>query len=373
MADETRIYRLIPLTPVHFGTGAVLNPEEYALDGVHLVRLDARAILRRMNGDGRAKYESLLDRGDLKAAQELIQKFWVFLGKQDTKDADKLVRHRSFLGEGSREELRSMVERPERNGAVNALPRNPHTGCVTIPGTGIKGALRTAITNWFAESPDGQKRVRSRMDEEGRRWNGQAMEEAALQYTRREMERDPLRLVHVSDGEWPADCVRVDQGRLRKLGADPGSEVGVQVHAERLLSRADGEEMPESRITIRLETKSRIVATNAQLFPAVVTWKMMKEAADYFFLTRLKKELDTFQWLARGSERWAPATVEANQMILRVGRWCHFDSLSVNVFREGENHRTHEKLTETGATRMSCDLATGGEAPYGWVLLDMVP
>ncbi|MGB9606216.1 MAG: hypothetical protein ACPL88_10120 [Bryobacteraceae bacterium] len=57
---------------------------------------------------------------------------------------------------------------------------------------------------------------------------------------------------------------------------------------------------------------------------------------------------------------------------LRIGRFSHFESLSVDGLRSGWNQQRERPIGGMGSSRSLCVLDDGRLAPFGWVLLDPV-
>lgn len=368
MADA-RTFRLAPLTPVHIGSGERLAPEEYGIDQGEFVRLDTRRILRQLPEAERRKYEAAIDGGRLRDAQAVVRQAWEASLREQR--PSPLERFRARIGPGSRDELRQIVEQPYRKGEVLALFRNPYSGAAVIPGSSVKGAIRTALASWLANAEPGEGRIRAAKQRRDSPFDGRRMEEAVFGYTGRETESDPLRLLHVTDAEWPAGAVQIDKPELTKLGRAEGMTQGIQMHLERLLSRADGEAPPDATMTVRLEPAGR--PERKKLFERVFHWEELSYACNLFYTSRLNAEHRRFPLVANQSARWLPAQEAVNQgILLRLGRFCHFDSMSVETHREGWNAARREPIREIGSTRTLCPTASGGRVPFGWVLLEPV-
>lgn len=363
----TRRFRLRPLTPVHIGGKERLAPEDYVLDGDVLVRLKVSSILAALSPELRRRFEQEVDAGRLRAAQDIVGGFWRGLPPSARPDFEW---YRIRVGEGARNELRQLVARPERSGEVAALPRNPYTGDVVIPGSALKGAIRTALVSMRVNGPASAAYQHAAGDRRQR--PARILEETAFGYRSSATESDPLRLLKVSDAAWPAAAVRVDRAMLHKLGRGDGGD-GIQIHLERLESRADGTPPPECVVTISLREAAAVTPAERRLFRVLFNWEELRIACAAFFIGRLQAEGSHFDEVARLAREWWPSQQEVNTaLLLRVGRYCHFDSLSVDTFREGWNARRREPIREIGSTRTLCEAAGGKRVPFGWVLLEPV-
>lgn len=350
-----------------------MSPEDYDLQGRDLVRFDTGAVLRVMKPEARARFEENLMAGKfLDALDQLRNCFQAVqaLRKQSGSGCPEEL-YRVRLCDMAYSGLRGAIDNPQREGAIHALPRNPYTGNVTIAGSSIKGAIRTALLNEFV-NPGGRAdetihNLVAQAKREGKTKAALVLEEKGFNCLKRATEEDVMRMVEVADAEWPASEVVVSHAIPDKVNREEGATQGMQLHLERLRCMADGaKDLPscELRIQINLE---------AQKDPRVrlgrkVNWALLSNACNRFFAERFAAETQRFRPLFGERISWMPDMVEGD-ILLRVGRHCHFDSLSVNGLREGWNAAANAVMTGMGYTRTMCELESGKRAPFGWVLL----
>lgn len=369
MADSIRHYRLAPLSPVHIGSGERLAPEDYVVRDEELIRLDPHSILRSLTDEARKKYESLLDHNDLSGALSFLRDAFAADEGHTPSGRSHFERYRVRLGRTSAREISAVVENPRRRGEIHALPRNPYTGDIVVPGSSIKGAIRTALLSERVQPQ--QDRIRRQITGARGLRRSRVLEEMGFNYGSGKTESDPLRLLEVSDASWPAGAVRIDYAALEKLGRAPAASEGIQLHLERLLSTADVAELPECAVRIQLNTEGQENRRVRALVQQPVTWGELELACNRFYTGRFNAEMHQFRDLLPDIQRWYPE-LRSGMILLRVGRHCHFDSLSVDGLREGFNARTKQPIREIGSTRTLCELAGGGRAPFGWMVLTPV-
>ncbi len=375
-----RNFRFQPLTPIHIGSGERISPEEYVVDveRKEIVRLSFPAVLAAMAEPDRKRFESALDQGRLKDAQSLIQQTW---RQRPPAGRGMLERYRAECGERSFQELRQVIEQPGRSGDVMALVRNPVTGNVVVPGSAIKGAIRTALVSRYAQGlADGEKRAFNTGAARNRKL-AHVMEMRVLDYTDRELQRDPFRLLSVSDVDWPSNLVRIDKPELRKLGRDGGETSGIQMHFERLKSFVDGVQTAWPMVDITLNPEPRKWESAGKK----MDWGTVREACNDFYWNRLDQEEKRFSIVSANAESWRPNALDFSRgaIFLRVGRHCHFDSASVEgfrrkpvvAFRRGTEEDDSFPGPQIGNTRTMCPVHVGQtpfELPFGWALLEPV-
>ena len=369
-------FRAMPLTPIHIGTGDTIAPEDYLIRDDELIRFNPHAVLRDMAVADRREYEKRLERNEFQAAQRLLQQCC---------KPDRHRIYRSQIGPGSQRELQSLINNPERRGEVRPLLRNPHTGEPVVPGSSIKGAIRTAIINKFSqenlsavqEALYGDPKIHK-----DHRWK--RLEEAALDYRRNNTESDPLRMLKVADASLPLDAVQVDQATILTKGKPSGKNDGRQMHYERLLSRADGANPPTFTVEIQLDEIQTQHHEVNRLLHRTLNWPSLIGACNTFYVNRMAEELKHFfltderpeaRYGAAGLVRWTgeklliAKSIQERGLLLRLGRFSHFESLSVDKLREGWNAQKKKPIIDMGATRTLCETRNGTKVPFGWLLL----
>jgi len=384
MPPVARRFRFIPLSPVHIGSGQLLEAENYVTFDDWLIAFNSSALIRDLDDQRRAQLERLLEGRDPKPALTTLREiFRSDLRQNGGRSRWELYRVR--LGRGSRSDLKSLVENPLRRGEVHTLVRNPYTGDVVIPGSAIKGAIRTAVLSHLA----GQSRKFQQWQQEVRRIDqqsnnprerdrrlhalGEQVEAATLGVDKAHTERDPFRFLHVSDAAWPASGVQIDQVHLENIKKDDKKDeqkpARIQIHVERLLSFADNVELPECFIEISLDEQAPRHPSVRQHVQRPLDWNLIFEACSNFYTGRFNAEIGRFrQIFGTDVRRWYPE-FQPGDLFLRVGRHSHFDSLSIDGLRSGWNAQARKPIAGIGSTRMLCDLNGGGRAPFGWVIL----
>lgn len=209
-------------------------------------------------------------------------------------------------------------------------------------------------------------------------------------------ERDVFRLVEMRDVDVPADSTRIDRAYNWNPNK-PGSD-GIQLWVERLLSRVDAPDAAQFRIELTVDDARMDHPRVAANLGRTIDLRTIADACNHFYWHRFLAERDRFFSPDQGrpSERtrriyqaMAPffrRTAEGKMLVqppswpfilLRVGRFSQFESLSVDELRQGHRPqaRTPEgkRITDMGATRNLCDMGADQPAlPFGWMLLKVL-
>lgn len=378
------VWRLkaVPLTPIHVGDGDVWEPDGYVIrEGgavATLERIAASRVVAAMARPLRETFVAALDRGDLKAAQQTIER---------AVSAEQVL-ETIAIDSGVAGELREARLDPMQQGRVTGFIRSG--GRPFLPGSTLKGALRTTyLDGMVAASPEDRDRYRREVTDRHRQAPtrplrtgdlSDALQRDAFEFAKGRTEQDPWRDVKVADMACPDGATRVDRvwNRLPPSRARPdGADNDMRIYAERLLAMADG-------------------AATALDFSATFTGPETRRARQALDGGKVpSRDLDA-GWLwetlrARGFAQWddeiarfwkhdtrtvdrlrqlvTPAIrSHAGCAILRVGRFAHFESKSVEGVRVSQHHRRPTELREAGATRMMVKL-DNVRVPMGWLLL----
>lgn len=372
---------LVPLTPIHVGGGdeAVLGPEDCRLKDRFLERVDLRdfilsapdseALLNGMEKDLQRTMANIRGRIPDEAVKERIAV------SDDAARALKPAFQPSTGRDGRR-----------RQGTVHAFLRSG--GHPTLPGSSLKGCLRTA---WLARCASVLK-LSARDIGPGK--SGQRhvnLTELAFATDIRETATDPFRDVTVTDARLPEAATRVDlvsswkhNHYSKKYMATSGK---ILLMRERMRSVADGGEPPLVPVRIGLRSGDagmrRRKAARADVAPGKSPGSMRellsaledhhaplwRREMEKFFPEsgrRLVQALGLFDGMSRGGERPAAALV-------RMGWATHAEAKSVAGFREIHRPQfrgTRDEYAAEGSSRHVVNLP-GGPYPFGWALLVM--
>ena len=133
-------FKLVPLTPIHVGTGEAITPEFYFVADGKLTRFNPAAVLRAMAPEDRARYTSLISGADtnMESALKLL--------RQQALRTENAWVYSVELGPESRTILSEAIERLDtRRGEIRPLMWNEIKRVAILPGSAIKGAMRTAL------------------------------------------------------------------------------------------------------------------------------------------------------------------------------------------------------------------------------------
>ena len=354
-----------PLTPIHVGSGQTIEPYEYDLaeddQFCWLVILDLGAILADMPPAERTRFEEFSLRGDFPALRRWLR---------EHADHSRHARWRVPVDEDAYKEIRRNINNPDRLGEIHLFTRDAATGRPYLPGSSIKGAIRTAIVDAVARQPD--QRV-GQLEAVAREWDrarqgGVRFEAAALEYAKRDgrpdLYRDPLRQIAVSDASLPQDACWIDRIQIiRPQGQSVPDPRGIVIYRDLVVPPQDPGTpvaVTELRLHHLLGDRRRM---GRDVLPRSLDAAEICRWCNAFYRPRLERELGRFVQDAGLAEqlRAAASGMKENQCLIRLGRHSHFECVTV-----GEPfHRSPRR--GFGKSRSY----VGGRQPLGWLRIGL--
>jgi CRISPR-associated protein Csm5 len=369
---------LTPLTPIHIGCGADFEPTNYVIEDGKLYHFEPAQLLLTQN-DRRILIQAVDKRGD-DAIRE-VQRFFHDRRSQCRQSSRLAIPIAYGIAERYQARIGQVAQR-ERGGrtVVNQLEiertaHHLHTGVPYLPGSGLKGAMRTAWLNSLDRGPRPERDRRQRPSER----SGE-VEEALLGGT---FESDPFRLVDVADASGvnvqSRICFAVDRRKKPRQGHDrrPAPKdlsVCCEVIGGGQFRVLQGEirfeHPPESA---RPDTKRRI--------DDFVT---LARACNTFYLARFAAELETLQSLTPGPwldsfrkmiDSISPSLDQGHAMLVRVGRHSGAESVTLDQRRwiqirggRGQSYWARDATTIWLAAER--ENAATDTRPFGWLLIE---
>lgn len=359
--------RLEPLSPIHVGSGEAIEPHEYVLeprgDGGVLSVLDMPALLADLGDRERASLMEAVDSGRLTEVRRWIQ---------DHADPKRHARCRVSVAPGVFGAIRQHIDDPRRAGEIELLTRDAASGLAILPGSSIKGAVRTAIVDTLAREDSDQGKLLAVCNRGGRR-AGANFEAAALGHAEERdgppfanLNRDPLRQVAFSDLSLPHDSSYITQVKILGRAGDIRETDPSRIVMYREVTRSSvlGQEVVfdgECRFFPGLNDRN--VMGSDKVLPRPINVAELCRCCNAFYRPRLEREAKTFmdeQWRDRLLQELQPLVDDDRRTcLIRLGRHSHFECVTVGA----PFHKRPKK--GFGKTR-SYDR---GVLPLGWARL----
>lgn len=372
------------LTPIHIGAGQEIDPCGFLVKDGRLMRFNPVQILNDLDADARRRFDELVGNADMKGLQGFFREQFI------------PERHALSWVDASSEfiqEFQRNADNPSNRFLVQMMPRNHLTGQVFLPGSSVKGAIRTAVISHFTNLvPELKNLVHSAVRHAESKNKSKVLEHSALDRMvarkdggeRDEIDRDVFRLIDVEDTMLPSGATIIN----RAYNWNPHKEGSDRIHMwfERIKSKADGGDL-QFQLKLHLDEKAIPYLFERKFIGRTIDLRNLVDACNVFYWRRMEAELEKFfpennnltrqavyRTMAvqdsKGRKVVYPA--EFPQMLLRVGRFSHFESLSVDELREGWNAQSGSPIKVMGATRTLCQMGEGKSSlPFGWLMLTL--
>jgi CRISPR-associated protein Csm5 len=342
----------IPLVPIHIGTGRDVGLLEYTVirekekNGYCYVRFSTDRAISQMEDEQKKLFLQNIEGGDLKK----------LIGVLSCVVKPEAVLYRLRTSESFCGEYFAKKEKIETQLIVQDMYRHPVTFVPMIPGSSLKGCLRTAIVNWKSKD----KKLWPPPDK--------SFENDVLKY--RDAKSDPFRAVRISDCMITGENVEL-VAQVFNFKADFMSMHIFQEQLQGVLS--GGNCIGQCEFTI----DDNLLAIQNPIGYGKNEWKPLSvkinvqeiiTACNSFYKKNLENEYNRFyrscnyqplKETADGLNRCV-ATIKAEDMecLVRIGRHSHIENVTDANYRK-------PKVSKYGSTRFISEK----RYPMGWAKL----
>lgn len=359
MKTENRFYIRIQ-SPVHIGCDEVYEPMGFVVDenSSTLKAFDPLDFFRSLNPQEREQYTAISRKGTIVSLLELYR---FMRGKRfcghDVEISEGLMNHyRQTLSMKPSEGNSRKVQQELNNFTIARTAFNEHDNLPYIPGSAIKGALRTAYLNHLAAGKTVRNDPRDRNP-------SQTMEKRFLEYDK--LEHDPFRLLKVSDFMPVKAATKIVYAVNEKKKPSKFKARGPYQILEII--------QPGAVFTGTITVESRYAKEAGIRQP--LTEEALFKSADVFYSREMKREIGELQ--AAG----LPISNEVDSvggLLFRIGRHSGAESLTVEGLRKIKIMQGKDKqaiFSKTGATTFwlaaeeRTDYSREQLQPFGWASL----
>lgn len=344
------------ISPVHIGCDDVYEPMAFTMDekNAQLCVFDPLDFFRSLDQPDRQTYSAICGRGTVESLLE-IYKFMrnkKYPGKEVPVCHGFVEHYRQTLGLGSRDQK----AREELNRfSISRTSYNPTTGLPYIPGSALKGALRTAVLNCIAGI--GIKKIQT--PNTARELENFLLDRNPANF----VESDPFRMVKVSDFV-PSDGVKTSIVYAVNRKKRPSKYEAGGIY--QILEVVEPGSTFYGTITV---TKPE----NGSKINKPLDLKTVLESSRFFYSKELKREQGELQAIGCDSKLKAP---EGNGIWVRIGRHSGAESVTIEGHRririKGKGSDYHIGPAATTLWLAAPDRNQKGNQglrPFGWAAL----
>lgn len=365
-------YKLIvePITAVHIGTGEELTPLDYKVD----TKLENIDFKRPMYF--RYTWNEILDQ--LQDKPTKLQEFLQISNKNNMNDLRNFfyknisIKAVSYFCETTKEFAQKFTENVQKDPVQNAAtvlemyrPNGQQTP--VIPGSSIKGAIRTAYLNYLLTSL--QSFEKNRLDQK----NEKQIQSQLFQMDKNfDAKTDPFRCLSISDCTIPAKKGSQLVGCLKNAAVNNHTEVldvlgkQMQIQAEVIRGVLSGCKNIGDSI---LQIDEDLFRANSNI-NKLITMEEIQNACNTFYYDELENEIEKFykyesentELISDLEKLLLTTTKTDNSFILRVGRWSQVEFVTL---KEPFRHPKVPRDKGYGGTRTVFNY-DGQYLPMGW-------
>lgn len=379
--DTVALY-LTPLTPIHIGCGMDFEPTNYVIDDGILFHFDpARAVL---SDKDRAALMSALGKGGTESLLR-VQKFFHDRRQTYAGASHHCVAVAGGVAEQYRQRI-GQIAQFEANGGrvtnqleIERTAHHPHTGTPYIPGSSLKGAMRTA---WLDQLNNGRSKP---AEEKG----AQDVEKRLLGGS---FHSDPFRLVRLADstGEGVAGMVYFSTNHKKQVVHDKNGQLVVAKGPSARRESIVAGQYRAMRGEIRFDMLPGMGMSEKTPKPdrRISGFTDLARACNRYYRPRLERECELLDSRRFVNPDWLtslkallqsikPQLENGELMLLRVGRHSGAESVTLDGIREikimtGKGNRP--QYSNVGAKTLWLAAERENDRsdllPFGWLLIE---
>lgn len=387
--EEHRLV-ITTLTPVHIGCGEDYTPIDYVIDDNALFAFDSPAISEALSANARTRLRKLVKGNRQEDVLKQVQKLFYNEREALIAKANHYLPVASGVADLYQKRIGQTAQQESSGKKVfNRLEiertfYNPVSQKPVIPGSSIKGAIRTALLDM--ENKDNAC---------SRNEKNQELQRRLFKYEK--FEQDPMRLVQLDDTQWVEKDVIHSEIRfaVNRPRQEPKQGQSKRTMAEdkglyQLLETLPGLSLRtySSRLTIQ---KVNQLCQSGKLPTTELRWTMEQivQACNSFYRPLLQREMSVIRERRYASSEWEehmrkllvrtePLLTSNKAMLLRLGRHSGAEAVTLNGVRrkimQGRGNRgKYEPNPRTLWLATDVRNSRSEMTPFGWILVEIDP
>lgn len=348
--------RLHVLSPVHIGCDETYEPTEFIIDERRkkLIDFDPMVFVQSLAPQESEEFSKICSGDNLFPILKSVRKYYrPQPGDREVEIASGLVEHYRKVMSDSFYSNKDVVTQF----SINKTAHHPTTGLPYIPGSSLKGALRTAYLSGLAKARGIKNRKERAKDLEIELLGGQ-------------FQTDPFRLVKISD-LLPVTAIQ--------------AKVVYAVNKKKKVSKYEARGPFQILETVLSGTFEGIVNVevpepSAHIDAPVIADELFA-AANEFYLTELRREAPALKEIGASGLTEPPILSHPSAVLIRIGRHSGAEAVIIAENRHIKimqaNNQPAEHLDHATtfwlASLTSKPLSNMGLVPFGWAVLEVNP
>lgn len=342
------------LSPVHIGSGQELDPLEYFVKDRFFYRLNMTSFLQDLPDRLKQNFYQAVN-----AANPINLRRFI----ADNIDLDKYTLFLADASESFVQAYERNLNNPRNQLLVNLMTRTGASHYPYLPGSSIKGAIRTAVISCLAK----QKNTRLA--------NERSFENQVLGHA--DGKQDPFRCVKISDAVLPDNATFIDKVEIFKPDARSGpSPVGIQMFYEQCFSMLDNQDITaatQMAVDNELPDKNYFNKRNNRNENAVsmkLSAEQIVKCCREFYTPKMQSDHNLFYKSSAELDNCNSPLLDMkfgdNEFPIRMGRFSHIECTTVDGLRKPGGAAARRGF---GTTRT----LSGGDMAMGWVKVSLKP
>lgn len=355
--------RLHVLSPIHIGCDDVYEPTSFIIDENRkkLIEFDPIAFIRDLNSEQSKRFSNLCAGDDLLSIFKFIKNTYNRTNPLKEVDVSTgLVEHYKKVLAMSSYNKNIIINQF----TLDRTSYNPQTNEVYIPGTSIKGAIRTAYLSFLAS----QKGIKGRKD------NAKQLE---IELLMGKFETDPFRLVKISDFQ-PLDNIstRIIYAVNKKKGlSDKETKAAAGTGPQQIFEVIESGSIFEGVINIDEPESSAGIKT-------AIEQKSLFKALNYHYKRLFDQEMHIVEdcGFKKISTMAFQDRFGDTCFLIRLGRHSGAEAVTIEGNRnikinlgKGRSKYTESPTTLWLASEYARPKANDSLIPFGWAVFETLP
>lgn len=393
--------KITALTPVHIGCGEDYTPTDYVIDDETLFAFDSSTVSTALPENARQRLMSLVSGSRQDGVLKQIQRLFHEHREPLMAKASHYLPVTSGVAELYKQRIGQMAQ-PEDN-AINQLAiertfYNSVNQMPVIPGSSLKGAIRTALLDFVNDGrclTEEEKQFLGPTEREKEKANKKLQNR--LFDCRNKFEKDPMRLIRLDDALYAGnDDIRseirfaVNRPRSEPAQGKTGRTMAKDKGIPQLLEALPGLNVHayDSRLTIQgvgqLPQKEKDKLPSDQFYWDI---KQIAQACNKFYRPLLEQEMNIIgqrgyvepDWISQLLACIKPLLESNKALLLRVGRHSGAEAVTLNGVRRIKIMQGKDKSPAYESQPRTLWLAADEQnsrsemVPFGWLLIEIDP
>ena len=327
------------LSPLHIGTGKEIEPLDYIITGERLYRLSFERFVTDMTESERLAFEGILDKGNLLETRKYVEEH--INVERNTLYSTEVSPQIRSLYHTKKGDIQNQL-------LINPFIRTEGAYVPIVPGSSIKGAIRTAVISKLASSSGLPKPKDFREENE--------FESAVLGY--KDGKDDPFRGIKTRDKILENDSTIIRE--IRNVSKKNGR---LQSNDMQIICEVSHSSLTGKTVAFETEVSFDDALFSIHFLSKTLTKELIIESCTNFYKDKMEKEHEKFyknSEVEKYSKQLLSTTLDNNSFLVRVGRFSGVESVTLDNYR---NPKPPGNKTVWGTTRNLAE----SRYPMGWI------